>query len=90
MLALHYGNFAFGNSPQTCVVVLWRSAASIAHAVGAMTARLSNMNAIFPAILWGARSAATAIYQLARSGPWPDMQLWSDAPPGTKPPAFAS
>ena len=40
------------------------------------------MKAIVPSILWGLRSALLAASKVALSGPWPFMQLWSEAPPG--------
>src|ERR1700727_1440440 len=62
----------------------------MANFVGRQTKRVSNMNARVPSSLTGLRSEVLARSKVSASGPWPDMQLWRLAPPGTKPSGLAS
>ena len=56
-----------------------------------MTVRVSNMKAMVPSRYAGwLVSARLALSTVAASGPWPLMQLCSEAPPGKKPPSLAS
>ena len=63
---------------------------AIAKLVGRKGQQLSTMKAIVPSILCGFSSTSDAPFQLATSGPWPAMRLWSERPPGAKPSALAS
>src|SRR5580698_6351674 len=62
----------------------------MANFVGRQAKRVSNMKASVPSSFTGLSSAFEARSKVSASGPWPDMQLWSEAPPGTKPSALAS